>query len=163
MLFGIDGFLLGFFALRQLGQTLVIVINNRVVFAFFIDRNEPIKDHHLTIGPQHDLFVSAGDVDDRAFQFGGGHLAGHGTFIDQVIKFALIAIGNFGILCADRHFCRADTFVRFLRVLGLVFIDARLIRQIAIAELGFYGVAGLGHRFGCHIDAVCSHVGNQTR
>ena len=60
------------------------------------------------------------------------------------------------------HVGRADTFVRFLRVLGLVLVDAWLGRDVVPAVPGGDGIARPGHGFGRHVDTVGPHVGDMS-
>ena len=160
MLFVFDGFLGRWLALGDLRQALVIVINNRVVFAFFINRKEAVKQHYLAVCAQHNLAVSRAHINGSAFHTGGGHLAGDGAFIDQIVKLALIRIDDFGVFHADHEVSWAHTFVGFLCVFCLVFIDARLSGHIVGAKFLANGFAGLNHGFWCHVDAVSPHVGD---
>ena len=50
----------------------------------------------------------------------------------------------------------------FLRVFGLVFVNTRLGGQIIRPEFGFDGVARCRNGLGGHVDAVGSHIGDQT-
>ena len=85
MLLWVDRFLFRLLALGQLWQALVIIIDNAVIAAFFVDRDEAFKDHNLTVGTQNNLLIGAGDIYNGPFQTGGGHLAGHGAFVDQIV------------------------------------------------------------------------------
>ena len=162
MLFVFDGFLGRWLALGDLRQALVIVINNRVVFAFFIDRKEAVKQHHLAVCTQHNLAVSRAHVNGGAFHTRSSHLAGDGAFIDQIVKLALIRIDDFGVFHADHEVSWAHTFMGFLCVLCLVFIDARLGGYIVGAKFLANGFAGLIHGLWSHVDAVCPHVCDQA-
>ena len=50
----------------------------------------------------------------------------------------------------------------FLRVLGLVFVNARLVGQIDISEPCLDRLACTGHGFGGHINAVGPHIGDKA-
>ena len=53
--------------------------------------------------------------------------------------------------------------MRFLRVLGLVFIDARAVRDVVLAIAIRDGIARRRHSFGRHVDPVRPHVSNVSR
>ncbi len=130
-----------------------------VVAALVVDLEEPVEEHDLAGGAQLDLAVGAADVDGRAFEPGGLHLAGEGALPDQVVELLLLALG------ADRvgreaHVGRADAFMRFLRVLGLVLVDPRRGGDIVGAEAALDLGARGRHRLGRHVDAVGPHVGD---
>ena len=50
--------------------------------------------------------------------------------------------------------------MRFLRILGLVFIQARLIGHIACAKACLNRAARCRHRFGGHVNAIGAHIGD---
>ena len=152
------------FAFVHLGQALIVIIYNSVVIAtFFIDFQEAFENHNLPSSAQLDLTIGTAKINGCAFHSGGRHLTGDGPFVDQVIQLALIRLGHFDVVRAAHHICGADTFVRFLRVLGFVFVHPRRRRDKIFAELGLDRRAGFVNRFGCHVDAVGPHVGDETR
>ena len=53
--------------------------------------------------------------------------------------------------------------MRFLRILRLVFVHARTGRQVFFAELFLDRVTRRHDCLGRHVDAVGTHVGDQTR
>ena len=161
MLLGVDRVLFSLLALGQLRQTLVVIICGTVILAFFVDGNESIKHHDLTISAQHNLFISAGDIHDSTLQTGGGHLACHGAFVDQIIKLALVCIRNFRVFSADSHIGGANALMCFLRVLRFILIHARLVGKICLTKSALYRITCAGHRFRGHINAVCPHIGDQ--
>ena len=134
-----------------------------VVAAFFINLQKPVKHHNLTRGAQTNLTIGRGHFNRRAFHPGGSHLAGNRAFPDQFIQFALIGFGQAQIIRCRRHISRADTFMRLLRILGLVFVDARRIGHIGRTEPALDLVTRLCHRFGGHINAVGPHIGDVAR
>ena len=141
--------------LRQAGGVVVLV-----VAALFIDAQKAVEQHDLPIGAQTDLAVRADHINRSAFQTGRRHLAGNRAFPDQIIQFALIGFGQFQRVGCGGHFGRTDALMRFLRVLGLVFIDARRVGHIGRAELsGDFGTRG-SDGFGGHVDAVGAHIGD---
>ena len=53
--------------------------------------------------------------------------------------------------------------MRFLRVLGLVFINARRVWHIGRPEPPLDFIARLGHSLGRHINTVGPHIGDVAR
>ncbi len=151
----------GSFALHDLRQALVVVIGD-VVAAFLVDFEKAVEQHHLPGGAQADLAIAAGDIDGGALHPGGFHLAGDRAFPDQIIQAALVGIGQAQLFRAGRHIGGADTFMRFLRVLGLVLIHARRFRHIVRAKAAGDFIAGRHHGFGRHVDAVRPQIGDQA-
>ncbi len=150
--------LFGRLTLHDLGQAFVIIIDNRIIAALFIDPHKAIKQHHLTSGAQAHLSVVTGDVHRGAFQPCGLHLTRQRAFPDQIIQFALICVGDFQRRRIAGHIRGPDTFVRFLGVFRLVFIHTRGFWHIFIAIAVFDRIARGCHRFGRHINTVCPHV-----
>ena len=162
MLIGRDAALFGFLALHHLRQALVVIIDNRVVAAFFVDLEEPVKEHDLASGAQTHLSVCAADLNRGTLKPGRFHLAGQRAFPDQIIKLALVRFADFQ---ADRvfgHVGRANTFMRFLRIFGFVFVDARLAGHVLRAVAIFDRITGLLDRFWRHVDAIGPHICNVT-
>ena len=155
-------FLIGFVASSEERQTFVVVIHNAVVATFFVDGDEAFEQNDLTRGTQDDLTISRSNIDRGAFHLRGRHLARNGAFIDQIVELLLIRIRDFDLFRRHKHIRRADTFVRFLRVLRLVFIHARAGRQVFFAELFFDRITRGHDRLRCHVDTVGTHVGDQT-
>ena len=161
MLFGCDGPLVHLVALIDLGQALVVLVHH-IVTAFLIDPQETVELHDLTGGAQADLFILAADLYRRALQPGAFHLTGQRALPDQIIQLALVRFGQFqrgGIL---GHVRGPDTFVRFLGVLGLVFIDTRGRWHVFRAKPVLDRIAGHRHRLGGHVDTVGPHISNVT-
>ena len=151
----------GRFALHDLRQCLVVVlINNGVVATLGIDFHEAFELNDLTGRAQADLFVSRQDFDGGAFKTGCGHLAGNRAFPDQIVKLALIGFEFHQLGRVLRHIRRADTFVGFLCILGLVLIHARRFRHISVAVACLDNFAGLHYGLGGHVDAVGTHICN---
>ena len=94
-----------------------------VVQIFIIGTKEPIKLHHRTCCPKGIvLTISAtrADVGCRALQLSTFHLAGDGALPNQIIKRQLISFQNAANLVWVAHqFSGANSFMRFLRILGL--------------------------------------------
>ena len=161
MLFTINRLLFGNLALFDLRQTLVVFVR-AVVAAFLVDTQEAVEQHDLTVGTQHDLPILAANIHGRAFHPRRFHLAGQRALPDQIIQLALIGILDLCLRCVDHHIRRADTFVRLLRVLRLVFVDAGVLRDVIVAKLRLDRVARTGHRFWCHVDAVGPHIRDES-
>jgi hypothetical protein len=112
---------------------------------------------------QYDFAVIINDIDRNLIEHGAFHLAGDGALPDQFIesRFVFIEILRDAFRRAE-DIGRADSFVRFLRVLDLRFVGAGSIGQIFAAEFVFNQLAGVGNRLAAEGYAVCSHIGNQT-
>ncbi len=143
---------------RQAGAVFALVI----VAALVIDAQKTVEQHHLTGRAQADLAIGAFDFGCRALHPGGFHLAGDGALPDQVIQLALVIGADLQSVRRQHHVGRADAFMGFLRVLGLVLVHARRFRQVFFAELGLDRVSGSHHRLGGHVDPVGPHIGDQT-
>ena len=77
MLFCRDGCFPDGFALCNLRQALVVVVNHvriNVIAAFFIDTQKSVKQHNLTSRAQFNLTVRRSEIDGRAFHPRGLHL-----------------------------------------------------------------------------------------
>ena len=148
-------------ALGDLRQALVILVHD-IVAAFFVDAQEAVEFHHLTGGAQPDLFVLAADLYRGAFQTRAFHLAGQRALPDQVVKLALIRFGQFQRVGIFGHVGGAHTFVRLLRVLGLVLVDTRFRRDVFCPEPVRDGIPCHRDRLGGHVDAVGPHIGDVT-
>ena len=146
-------------ALHDLGQALVVVIDH-VIAPFLIHPQEAVKRHHLACGAQHNLTIVRGQIDRGTLQPCGFHLAGQRALPDQIIKLALIRIGQFQAGGIHAHIRGADTFVRFLRILGLVLVDARAGGHVGVAIPLANRLARGGHGLGGHVDAVGPHIGD---
>ena len=101
-----------------------------------------------------------GDIDGGAVDFGRFHLGGERAAPDQAIKLGLVGI-EMQVLGPLEHVGRADGLVRFLGVLGLGLVDARLFGQVGVAEELVDGAAGHGDAFGRHLHGVGTHIGDQ--
>ncbi len=161
MLLGRDAFLVGHFALHDLRQAAFVFVF--VVAAFFVNLQKAIEQHDLPGRAQAHLTICAGDINRGAFHAGGGHLAGDGALPDQIIQAALVHLGGAQLFGSEPHVGGADTFMRFLRVLGLVFVHARAVRQIGGPEAALDFIARSHHRLGCHVDAIGPHIGDVPR
>ena len=158
MLLGSDGMLLCGLALHNLGQAAPVFIAVFIA-ALIVDFQKAIEQNHLSRRAQFNLTVCAGQIDARAFHPGGRHLAGQCALPNQIIKPALICVRNAQIVGCCGHLCGADTFMRFLRVLGFVFVKPRAGGHIAAAKTATNLCAGGLNRLGGHVDPVCPHVG----
>ena len=148
-------------ALGDLRQALVILVHD-IVAAFFVDAQEAVEFHHLTGGAQPDLFVLAADLYRGAFQTRTFHLAGQRALPDQIVQLALIRFGQFQRVGIFGHVGGAHTFVRLLRVLGLVLVDTRFRRDVFCPEPVRDGIPCHRDRLGGHVDAVGPHIGDVT-
>ena len=103
------------------------------------------------------------DIDSGALEFSGLHLAGDCAVPDEFVKFGLFRLQIFGhLLGQTRRVGRADRLMRFLRVLGFRGVFARNLRHETIAIFLADHTAHAGHRLRRHVDAVGSHIGNET-
>ena len=146
---------------RQAAAFLVAV----VVAAFLIELQKAGEADDLTGGAQIErarpgLRV---DVDRGAFELGRLHLAGDGAGPDQLVEPRLIGLEMFRHLLGQaRGVGRADGLMGFLRVLGLGRIFARRVGHEAVAIFLGDDLAHAGDRLGRHVDAVGSHISNET-
>ena len=102
------------------------------------------------------------DLGNSLLEIGWGHLTGDGALPNQFVERSLVSIEVLANqLRLAARIGRADRFVRFLGVLGFGFVFARK-RRVALAELGRDDVAYMADRFGHDLDAVGSHVGDET-
>jgi hypothetical protein len=108
--------------------------------------------------------VSRLDLDGGALDLGRLHLRSDGALPDHVVEAELVGVEE---LAHRRGGARkvggADRLVRFLRVLGLGRIVARLLRQIPVAEFVADGRSRCRNRFRRHLHAVGTHVGYEAR
>ena len=96
--------------------------------------------------------------DRGAFEQRGRHLARHRALEDEVVELALVPrpgafAGEIG---------RADRLVRFLRVLRLGAVHARLLGTIILAEARRDGVARGHNRAHVHLHPVGAHIGDRA-
>ena len=166
MLVGADRLDLGLGAFLQRGQAaafILVVLGAFLLFvaAFFIGGDEAVEDHDLAGGAQARLTVGRLDLYRGAVQTRRFHLRGDHPLPDQLIQTLQIAIEPQGVGAAQ-DVGRTDGFVRFLRVLGLGLVVARLGRDIGRAETLADGLTRLGDALGRHIDAVRTHIGDQA-
>jgi hypothetical protein len=147
-------------ARRDLRQALVVLVLGHVVAAFLVDLEEPVEEDHLARRAQFHLAVAAGHGDRGAFQPRGLHLAGDGALPDQVIKLSLIVLRQFQLTGRLGHVGGPDAFMRFLRVLGLVLVDARGWGRSSSRSARRSRRARRCHGLGRHVDAVGPHVGD---
>ena len=161
MLLRRDFLLVRLLALHDLRQTPLVVLF--VVAALVIDLQKAVKQHDLPIRAQADLPIRAGRVHHGPLHPRRRHLAGNRALPDQVVQLALIRLGKFQRVRRRRHLGRPDTFMRFLRVLGLVLVDARAVGHIGRAKLPLDLVPRRSHRFRRHVDAVGPHIGDVAR
>ena len=113
-------------AFGQTRQQLGIIVV-AVVAAFFVEREEAGEDHHLPGRTQRMATAAVDHVDRRALQPGARHLARQRALEDQVVEPRMIARAR--LVAAELG--RADRFMRFLRILCLGLILARLFGQVS--------------------------------
>ena len=103
------------------------------------------------------------EIGGHGVEHRGGHLAGHGALPDQLVELGLVGrqVAGHGLGRAQRR-SRAHRFVRFLRVLALALVVARLGRQRVGAELADDGLADLGDRFLSQAHRVGTHVADEA-
>ena len=138
------------------GRKQAVFIVVRIVAAFLVDRQEAGVFHNLSGGTQ---FVLAGGVahgDGRAFQAGGGHLAGRRTLENKIVQLALVT--RPGAVAVEIG--RADGFVRFLGVLRLGLVHTRAVGQRVSAIAVGNRLAASGNGAAIHADPVGTHVGD---
>src|SRR5262249_40867439 len=103
------------------------------------------------------------DVYGGALELRGFHLTCDGADPNQLVEPGLIRFEEAGdVAWAAREARRADRFVRLLRVLGLVLVDARRFRNVGGAEIGFDHAARGGNGAAVELDAVSSHIGDEA-
>ena len=142
------------------GQQLRLLLRRigLVVRALAIDAQEAVELDHLAHG--HELVRESSDANRnrRALQFGVGHLAGQGAFIDQVVQLHLLCAGT------DRwrlHVGGANSLVCLLRTLALGVVVAQVVVTFAIL-LGD-GLARGRERHVAEVKRVGTHVGDEPR
>ncbi len=141
--------------LRQQAAVLVLA----VVQPFLIDRKEAGEADHLPRGAQ---FMASGGIaegDRGAFQLRGRHLAGHRALENEVVKPRFIRTAS----AFAGEIGRADRLVRFLRVLGLGAVEARLFRQVGAVIARLDRIAQRHDRARVHLHAIGPHIGDRAR
>ncbi len=153
----------------DLGQAAILVVTIFRCFAFFalvrISRNEAVETDDRTDGAEACLItlVVGEDLDRRALDFRRGHLARDAALPDQVVKAHLVCIEEAPqLVWRAIEIGRTNGFVRFLGVLRLGRIEARLLRHVARSELVEHGGTGSVDGFRCHLHTVGTHIGNET-
>ena len=138
---------LGFLHVGQDGGVLVVL--GLVVLALVVEREEARELHDRAGGAQLHGLVAGGDIDRDLVEHGAFHLAGDGALPDQLVEAELVLIQVLRhVLRQAEEVGRADRFVRFLGVLGLRRVDARLRRHVVLAVLGLDQAARLADRLG---------------
>ena len=149
-------------ALLHARQPALAILALGVVAAFLIEAQEAVKGDHRAGGAQAVAAVAGLDDDGGLVDLGARHLARQGAFPDQLVEPRLIvaeqALHLFG---QPREIGRADRFMRFLGVLGLGAVGARLIGHIAGAVFALDGGARTAHGLLGDVHAVGAHIGNQ--
>ncbi len=127
---------------RQLCAVFILIFFFAVIH---IGREEAVKLRNRTVGTQHGRTRTIGcfDVSGCAFNVGSLHLARDSALPDQLVQTRLIFIeiaAHFFRMA--REFRWTDRFVRFLSILGLARIVARLFRHILWTEALANRIAG---------------------
>src|SRR3546814_2223786 len=112
--------------------------------------------HHLPRRAQHGLARAVGKVDAGAFEPRRRHLARERALPDQLIEPRMIAAARLVL----RKIGWADRLMRFLCILRLGLILARLVRNIAAVVARRDGLAGRADRAVIHLAAVGSSEEN---
>src|SRR5690606_34515484 len=115
----------------DLGKASVFTVFAVVLLHLRVGCEETVEADHRADGPEHSLAVGPGSLDLHrgALDLGGRHLAGDGALPDHLVEARLVRIEIFAHLvgCA-REVGRTDGLMRFLSVLRLARIVARLVR-----------------------------------
>ena len=165
MLAGEDGAALGGLAFVHLGKTLAVLVLLVVVVTLLVEGEEAVELDDRAGRAQVDRACAGArlDVDRGALELGQLHLAGERAQPDQLIELGLIGIEIArDVARAAVEIGRADGFVRLLRVLGFVFVDARGGRHILLAVILGDHLAGLGDGLAGQLDAVGAHIGDEA-
>ncbi len=153
------------FAGTDLGQAAAFLVLRVLVLLVGVGGEEAVEADDRTDGAK---LGGAGavdrlDLDGGALDLGRLHLAGDGALPDQLVEPRLVGIEILPDRCRRAHeIGRADRLVRFLGVLGLGRVEARLLRQVSGAEFLGDGVARGVDRLRRHLHAVGSHIGDQA-
>ncbi len=131
MLLGLDLAAIERIALFERRQTSVVLVVLGIVDVFAVEREIAVERDGRAGRAQHDIAGRRGDIDADLIDQRRRHLARDGALPDQLVEPPLLVIEmTRGIVRAARHVGRADRLVRFLRVLRLRAIDARLVGAI---------------------------------
>ena len=146
---------------RQLAA-FVFVLGGLRITAFLVHREETRVDHRGAARAEHRIHarieVDADGVERRVL-----HLARDRALPDQLVKLALLVVEiRRDVARAVQRGGRTDRLVRFLRVLGLVAVEVRRLRQRLRAEVLRDHLAHLLDRLGAQVHRVGSHVGDQA-
>ena len=144
-------------ALTQRRHPRAVLVVGFLVAAFFVEREEAGEEHHLAGRAQHRAAGAVGQFDGRALEPRRRHLAGQRAVEDQAVEPRMIAARGIGLA----EIGRADRFMRFLRILDLGGVMARLVGDVAGVIAVGDRAAGGADRFGGHLHAVGAHVGDQ--
>ena len=133
-----------------------------VVAVFAVELEEAVEGHDRAGGAQHGA-LAVDDIHQHLIEFGRLHLRGDGAFVNQLIEPQLLggeAVGD--LIRRAAEIGRAHRFVGFLGVFRLAAVFARVGGEILRAE-GMADLLARGlDRLARHLDAVGSHIGDQT-
>ena len=147
-------------------HAVVVVVRCRVLVGFLaVELKEAVKGHDGAVGAQHRRFGVGriGEIDRHLIEFGRRHLRRRSPLPDQLVEPALVVVEIAGHLVRRAgDIGGADGFVRFLGVLGLGGVNARLGGHIVRAETAADMLADRVDRLAGHLHAVGSHIGDQA-
>ena len=151
-------------AFAHLRQTAGLVVFVWIVAIFVIDPQKSIELDHRSGRPQVEQAGAdlGRDIGGGPFDIGGLHLARDRAHPDELIKLGLLGLEMAGdVARPTRDVGRANSLVRFLRVLGLGLITPRGFRHVALAVVSADDLAERGQRVLGDLHAVGAHVGDQ--
>ena len=118
-------------------QDVIRVVGLRVVRAFLVDGDVAGLHQRRAVRAQHVALRAVGareHVDRDRVEHRMAHLARDRALPDERVEPVLIGVElALDVRRDDGRRCRADGFVRFLRVLRLRLVDARLFRDLVLA------------------------------
>ena len=127
-------------AFLQRGQDMaLLVLQLFVVDRLAINLDETIKLDNLALGNKLFVATADGDVDGGLLNLGISHLAGDGTFPNELVELALL---DCSLYLRTLHIGRTDSFVSLLSTLRTGVILAYLAVFLAI-ELNNLFLAGI--------------------
>ena len=149
---------------RQQASVLVFLAAlRRLVPGFLIQFQEAIEGDDGTGGAEFSAAVGGLDGHGGLVQLGAGHLAGDGALPDQLVEPGHVLVEPGGHLArVAAHIGWPDRLVGFLRVLRLVLVHPRAVRQIPVAEILADIVADGEDGILAELYAVGTHIGDQA-
>ena len=138
-----------------------------VIAAFLVEFEKTVERNDRATRPKRQPVVIPGrargpEVDGNLVEHGGGHLARHGPFPNQIVEFELVRIQTGESLGQPADIGRADRLVGFLGVLRLARIRPGAFGHV-IGSIGRSDMAaGLIDGLSGHLNAVGPHIGDQA-